>query len=85
MSLVKTAICLEETLFRRIDALARAMRLPRSRVFALAAEEYVRKYDNRQLLERLNRAYADGLDPAEQAELAAMKSLQRQLLAEDEW
>jgi metal-responsive CopG/Arc/MetJ family transcriptional regulator len=84
MSSVKTAISLQRPLFEQIEAIAHDMRVPRSRVFALALEDFVRRYENRQLVDKINAAYADAPDPSEQALLRSMQRQGRQIL-EDEW
>ena len=84
MSTVKTAISLDKSLFQKIDALARRMGVPRSRVFVLAAEKLIREDENRELLEQINRAYTGEPDPEEQARRAAMKAKQRRLV-DGEW
>jgi metal-responsive CopG/Arc/MetJ family transcriptional regulator len=65
MSAIKTAVSLEADLFREADRLARQLRIPRSRLFSLALEEFVAERHNRKLLNDLNRAYATPPDRAE--------------------
>ena len=55
----KTAISLDESLLERIDQAARELRLPRSRLLARAAEDFLTQHESRKLLERLDRAYSD--------------------------
>lgn len=59
MSTVKTAISIEEALLERIDALAAELELPRSRLMALAAEDYLRKRRDAQILAELNEVYGE--------------------------
>jgi metal-responsive CopG/Arc/MetJ family transcriptional regulator len=85
MSNVKTAISLESELFQQAEEIAREMQIPRSRLFALALEEFIRRYQNRQLLEQINAAYADEApDAEEQAIQRSMRQRMRQAL-EGEW
>ena len=65
MAHVKTAISIEESLFREAEALAGKLGISRSQLFARAIEEFIRERENRELLERINAAYADGLDEEE--------------------
>ena len=60
------------------------MKISRSRFFALAAEEFIRRHQNREMLQRVAEAYADGLDPQEQALLRAMRHHQRKMAAQRE-
>jgi metal-responsive CopG/Arc/MetJ family transcriptional regulator len=84
MSYVKTAISIQEPLLQEVDALARQMDIPRSQLFVMAVEEFIQQHRNRQLLEQLNLAYADGPNPAEQEHLSRMKIKYRPLV-EEQW
>jgi len=77
MASVKTAISLDETIFHEVDALARRMNISRSEVFARAAQDFVRRQQNRDMLEKINRAYATDADADEQAARLHMQALQR--------
>ncbi len=81
---VKTTISLEAPLFDKAEALAREMKISRSRLFAPALGDFVQRYQNGRLLEQLNAAYKDGLDPEEQAHLQAWQPQHRRLV-EGEW
>jgi metal-responsive CopG/Arc/MetJ family transcriptional regulator len=84
MANIKTAISLQKSLFEQVEALAREMKVSRSRIFALALEEFIRRYQNQQLLDRINQAYQDTPDPTEQQRLRSMRRQQRRLV-EGEW
>ena len=84
MSSIKTAISIEKPLFEQADELAHTMKVSRSRVFALALEEYLRRIENRKLLAQINAAYADGLDASERKLLRAMRRTHRRLV-EGQW
>jgi metal-responsive CopG/Arc/MetJ family transcriptional regulator len=84
MTSIKTAISIEESLYEEVTALANAMKIPRSKLFALAMEEFLRRKKHHQLVESVNEAYADGLDESEQIMLEAMRHHQGQL-KEKEW
>jgi metal-responsive CopG/Arc/MetJ family transcriptional regulator len=84
MAYVKTAVSLPDSLFNTVESLARSMNLTRSRLVSLALEEFIRRQEDKSLLESINAAYADGPDPSEQALLDAMARSQRQLV-EGEW
>jgi metal-responsive CopG/Arc/MetJ family transcriptional regulator len=66
MSTIKTAISLQQTLFDQVEELAREMQIPRSRLFVLAMEEFIERYQNQKLLREINAAYEDLPDPADQ-------------------
>ena len=54
MASVKTAISIQELLFEQVDALASELNISRSRIFVLAVEEFIERYNNRQLLDEIN-------------------------------
>ncbi len=84
MSYVKTAISLQEVLLQKIDALARELDISRSRLFALAAEEFLQRYQNQQLLEAINAAYDDLPDPEEET-LHQQRPYQHRQLVAEQW
>ena len=54
MANVKTAISLQQALFEQVDTLAQELQISRSRLFVLAVEDFIQRYQNRQLLEAIN-------------------------------
>jgi metal-responsive CopG/Arc/MetJ family transcriptional regulator len=85
MSNVKVAVSLPESLFDRLEALAAESHVPRSRVIAAALEDYLQEHDVARLRERINAAFADGIDADERASLNAHRRLQQQVASSDEW
>jgi len=84
MTAIKTTFSLPEALFNATENLARSMNLSRSRLIALALEEFIQR-ENQRLLDSINAAYADDEpDPEEETRLDAMRRIQRELL-EGEW
>ena len=79
---MKTAVSIEESLFREAEAWAGRLGISRSRLFAEAVREFVRRRENEELLRRLNEAHADGLDEEEQEHLDRMWAYQARLLDE---
>ena len=84
MASIKTAISLQESLFEEADALAHRMKISRSRLLALALEEFLRRERDRELIGRINEAYEDYPDSSELKQRRAMRRLQREVV-EDEW
>ncbi|MEW6540444.1 MAG: hypothetical protein AB1402_02360 [Bacillota bacterium] len=84
MPKVKTAISIQESLFKKADALARKLEVSRSQLFVLALEDFMRQFENRQLLEQINAAHDDAPDTKEQAHQQQFKNYQRRIL-EGEW
>ena len=84
MAQIKTAISLDRSLFEQVEILARKMKVSRSRLFAMALEDFLRRCESEQLLQEINAAYQDGPDEAEQIRRRSMHRLHRKLV-EGEW
>jgi len=81
---IKTAISIEKPIFDQIDAIARRRKLSRSRVFALAAEEFIQRHRNQELLEAINAAHSE--DPDEDEKLLAERMRKRHAkVVRDQW
>ena len=81
---VKTAISLKKPLYQQIDKLAREMKLPRSRVFVLALEDYLERHQNRMLLNAINEAYAGEVNVSDAKRVAGQRRSHRKIV-EGEW
>lgn len=85
MANVKTAVSLQESLFEQVERLAQEMNVSRSRLFALALENFIRDYQDRQLFEAINQASAEiADDPIEQTRLRQIRRHHRRTV-EGEW
>ena len=84
MANVKTAISIHEQLYKQAESMAREMKLSRSRLFATALEEFIRRHQNRQLLERINEAYQERKEDSERNYLRKMRRRHRKLV-EGQW
>ena len=80
MTAVKTAISVQKSLFDRVNDLAEELQIPRSQLFVLAVEEFIRRYENQKMLEALNEVYADASDPNEESLHRGMRQKHRQLV-----
>ena len=82
---VKTAISLQKSLFEQVEALAREMKVSRSRVFVLALENFVREYQDRLLFEKINKAFEEA--PPDKTERKRLQPLRRhhRRMVEGEW
>lgn len=63
---IKTAISIEQPIFEEMDSLAKKLKISRSRLFSIAAQEFIERHRNLEFLESLNQAYEDApkTDPA---------------------
>ena len=79
---MKTAISIDDGLLHEADETARLMKLSRSRLFALAVGEFLKRRRKEMLL-RLNEVYANGVDhPAEKRLVARIKNKLRPAVKE---
>ncbi|MHC1744073.1 MAG: hypothetical protein AB9873_13715 [Syntrophobacteraceae bacterium] len=62
---VKTAISVREDVFEKAEKWARRLNVSRSRFFVLALEDYIRKLEDRELLDRINTACSENPDESE--------------------
>jgi metal-responsive CopG/Arc/MetJ family transcriptional regulator len=84
MATIKTAISIQEPLFKEVDALAREMSISRSQLFVLAVQEYLRQIRNQELLNKINQAYPEETDHQEKA-LGDRKKSYHLRMVEGEW
>ena len=56
---MKTAISIEESIFKQMDLFAKKIKISRSRLFAIAAQEFLQRNKSIDLLKSLNAAYDD--------------------------
>jgi predicted DNA-binding ribbon-helix-helix protein len=82
---VKTAISLEKGLFDQVNKLSKEMHVSRSRLFTLAVEDYLRRYESKKLLDEINSAYSDIPGKEERRITHAMKQKQRKNLEVESW
>jgi len=84
MAAVKTAISIDRQLLKRVDGVSRELDLSRSRVIALAAADFVEKFENARLLRAMNDACGAAEPEAEATHRRRMKKKHRTLV-EGEW
>ena len=85
MAVMKTAISIPKHLFDRVEKLAEEMQVPRSHIFALAAEEFVQRRNNQNMLRELNEAYDDEEGKNENQHLLEGMRRQQARLLEGQW
>ena len=56
---IKTAISIEKPIFDQVNDLAKNLNISRSRLFAMAAQEFIQRHKNLELLRAINEAYED--------------------------
>ena len=85
MASIKTAISIEKSLFEQVDALAKELHISRSRVFMLAAQEFIQRYKSQKLLDAINDAYDDMPAGPEEIELQRQMRSRHFKLVKDQW
>lgn len=84
MQSIKTAISIDQSLFAQANALARKLKVSRSRLFVLALEDFIQEQQNRELLEKINAVYADEPDESEKVLRRKVRKSHRRLI-EGQW
>jgi len=84
MKAVKTAISIEKDLFDQAEKMARSMKVSRSRIFVIALQDFIEHQKNKDMLARINAAYADEPDKVEQT-LRRKSRRQHRRMVEGEW
>lgn len=75
----QTAISLEQSLFDELVRLAHDLRMSRSRLIAVAVEEYIERRSTREMMDQLNKVCAEEPDEEELAILRFAKRMQREI------
>jgi len=84
MSVVKTAVSLQENLFLQIEELADELNLSRSGLVTLALEEYLERQMSKRLIEQLDAVYEDDPQTEELRVSQAHRGKQKRM-SEVEW
>ena len=85
MACVKTAISIQESLFKEAEELARKLQVSRSKLVSLALEEYVEKNHAREILTELNKVHSEPMDEADRAFVEGSRISLARLMKDDEW
>ena len=84
MEKMKTSISLDKTLIAEADKIAREMNISRSKLLVLALQDFVKRHNNKELLEQINAAYADDSDSSEES-LSTRARRQHQRIVDGDW
>ena len=82
MANTKTAISIDKSLFEEVETLAKELEISRSRVFALAVQDFIQQHKNEKLLDAINRAYNDHPDVEDKRYTNRVRSKHRDLVKE---
>lgn len=81
---MKTAISLPDNLLRQAEEMASELSIPRSRLVALALEEFIRRHRQQAVTERLDAVYGGLPERRIPSADAGLESL-RELTEDDSW
>ena len=81
---MKTAISIDDDLLHEADEAAQSMGLSRSRLFAQAVGDFLKRNREEQMLRRLNEVYAGSPDPREKDLTRSIKVRMRPAV-KDRW
>lgn len=82
MSNVKTAISIEKPVFEQMDNLAKDLKVSRSRIYSMAAREFIQRHNNLELLKLINEANEDSPEPDP---MVAAMSPHHYNMVKDQW
>jgi metal-responsive CopG/Arc/MetJ family transcriptional regulator len=87
LAAIKTAVSVPEAVLEQAEALTHDMEVPRSRLFTLALQEYVKREETRRITQALNEVYSEPPDEEEKATLRQMWQLFQEVLRNEdvEW
>ena len=85
MACVKTAISIQESLFKEAEELARKLQVSRSKLVSLALEEYVGRHRTEELVRQIREAYEGYPDEEEREFLRLANASSARLTEDDEW
>lgn len=82
---VKTAISLDETLFEQVECLMKELEMSRSRLVAVALQEFIKRREKQKILDKLNEVYKGGPTEEEEREKRDMKAYHQRIMADEAW
>ncbi|PKL09152.1 MAG: ChpI protein [Spirochaetae bacterium HGW-Spirochaetae-7] len=82
---MKTAISLPDRLYEAAEKMAKTMGIPRSQLFAIALEEFIRRHARERITDQLNEVYQNAAveNPSSLKELNLISM--RELTQNDTW
>ena len=84
MPTIKTAISIDESLYRKAEELAEELQISRSLLYARAVEKFVRGYERNQILRELNEVYGEEMEAQDLGFLQRARQHMEQR-PKDEW
>lgn len=82
---VKTAISLQEDLFKEVNMLASELHVSRSKLFVMAVQDFIKKEESKNLLSQINNAFSDSPNKDEIKVRSNMRRKQAKNLKREPW
>jgi metal-responsive CopG/Arc/MetJ family transcriptional regulator len=82
---VKTAISMQEELFKKVNKLAGELHVSRSRLFVMAVQDFIKKKESQNFLSQINNAFSDHPDSEEINIQSKMREKQSKKLEREPW
>jgi len=82
---IKTAISMQEELFKEVNKLAGELHVSRSRLFVMAVQDFIEKKKSHNLLSQINNAFNDHPDSEEIKIQSKMRKKQARKLEKESW
>jgi len=82
---VKTAISMQEDLFRKVNKVAKELKVSRSKLFVLAVQDFIKTQESQALLSQINNAFSDYPNSDEQVIQSGMRKKHIKNLRDESW
>ena len=82
---VKTAISLQEDLFKKVNILASELHVSRSKLFVMAVQDFIKKEESKNLLNKINHAFSDAPNSDEIAVQNKMRVKHAKNIKSESW
>lgn len=82
---VKTAISLNESLFEKVETLTQELNISRSRLFAIAVQEFIERHETRRMIAAINKVQDEYTDDEDRAIQREIQEYQRKHMRDEPW
>ena len=82
---VKRAISLNDSLFAKVEALTQELDISRSRLFAIAVQEYIERHETRRMMAALNEVSDKFIDEEDRAIQRGIREYHRKKMRDESW
>ena len=82
---VKTAISLNESLFEKVETLTQELNISRSRLLAIAVQEFIERHETRRMIAAINKVQDEYTDDEDRAIQREIQEYQRKHMRDEPW